>query len=136
MLLALAAMVSLQPDDVQPNCAGNTLEVNACLAGKVKTAQERLDRYVQAALERYGSDEPGDAAIRLGITASQDAFEAYRSIECDAVYENWKEGTIRGAMGATCAIGLTDQRTHVVWEHWLRYMDSTPPILAEPKPTE
>ena len=85
-------------------------------------------------LTRHGDDN--EAAIRLGIQASQDAFEAYRSIECATIYENWKDGTIRGAMSLTCETGLTDQRTHAIWQHWLQYMDSTPPILPEPKPNE
>ena len=136
MLLALTMMVSLQPDDVKSNCAGNTLEINACLAVKRDRSEKRLQDYVRAAIDRHTDEDGKSDSVAFGIQASQTAFEAYRSIECAVVYEDWKEGTIRGAMGSTCATELTDQRTHTVWENWLRYMDSTPPILPEPKPTE
>jgi uncharacterized protein YecT (DUF1311 family) len=130
MAAALAA-------DVAANdlCKGATTpEVNACAALSLKASKVRLDRYLQAALDRYADDN--DSAVRLGIEASQSAFEAYRSTECATVYENWKGGTIRNAMELGCEIELTDQRTHDVWQHWLKYMDSTPPILPEPKPTK
>ena len=136
MLLALAMIVSLQPDDVQPNCSGNTLEINACLGEKRDRSEKRLQNYVRAAIDRHIDQDGKSDSVALGIQASQTAFEAYRAIECAAVYERWKEGTIRGAMGSSCATELTDQRTRTVWENWLRYMDSTPPILPEPKPTE
>lgn len=132
MIVALLlSMVGPAPDP----CGGATTpETNACLAGKLDKSKERLDRYLQAALHRYNGEDK--AAVRLGISASQDAFEAYRSIECATVYENWKEGTIRGAMNLSCQISLTDQRTHAVWQNWLVYPDSTPPILPEPAETE
>jgi uncharacterized protein YecT (DUF1311 family) len=121
--------------DSAHTCKGSTTpEVNACAALELKASKARLDKYLQAAFDRYGEDE--DAAVRLGIEASQNAFEAYRATECATVYENWKGGTIRGAMELSCEIELTDERTHQVWANWLQYMDSSPPILPEPKPTE
>src|SRR5438270_14021924 len=128
-LIVSAAVASADP------CKGSTTpEVNECGALKLKRSQTRLDKYLQAANGRYSDDN--EAAVRLGIQASQGAFEAYRSTECMTVYEDWKDGTIRGAMQLGCEIELTDQRTHDVWSHWLQYMDSTPPILPEPKPTK
>ena len=136
MLLALGIMLSMQPADVRPDCDGNTLEINACLSDRLERAQERLDAYRQAALDRHGGEEGNEDAVNLGIRASEDAFEAYRSIECRTVYENWKQGTIRGAMNLSCLIRLTDERTHTIWRNWLHYADSTPPILPEPRPTD
>lgn len=135
MILALLLGAALSSAPASDPCEGaSTPEINECLAGKVEKSKARLDQYLQAALDRYdGGDE---AAVRLGIKASQDAFEAYRSIECATILEHWKGGTIRGVMILSCEIGLTDQRTHTVWQHWLQYADSTPPILPEPRPTE
>jgi uncharacterized protein YecT (DUF1311 family) len=115
-------------------CPGETtLEINDCLARQQQRAQARLDKYIVAATERYAADQP---AVRLGIEASEKAFEAYREIECSTVYEDWKDGTLRAAMELGCKTELTDARTRTVWNNWLRYMDSTPPILPEPKPTK
>ena len=131
-LATAAALAQIKPSERLCDDSGTTVAVNACLDAKLKRANARLDRYVQAAIHRY-EDEP---AVRRGILASQKAFEAYRKIECDTVFEQWKEGTIRGSMLLGCQIALTDDRTHEVWQHWLEYLDSTPPILPEPGPTK
>ncbi len=135
MLLALAMAISLQAGNVQADCDGNTIEINACLSARLERAQRRLDDYHQAAVDRYSTGEENQDAVRLGIQASQSAFEAYRAIECSTVYEEWKEGTIRDAMNIQCLIRLTDERAHAIWRNWLRYPDSTPPIRPEPAQT-
>ncbi len=125
------AMASDEPLAVR--CPGETtIEIDDCLGQQLRGAQARLDKYLRAAIERYAEENP---AVRLGIEASEKAFEAYREIECSTVYEDWKDGTIRGAMNLGCRIRLTDERTRTVWANWLQYMDSTPPILPEPKAT-
>jgi uncharacterized protein YecT (DUF1311 family) len=135
LLASCAASAAAADDGAQAAiCPGETtLEINQCLAQQQQRAQARLDKYVEAAMKRYAEEQP---AVRLGIEASEKAFEAYREIECATVYENWKDGTIRGAMDLGCQIALTDERTHTVWSNWLTYMDSAPPDLPEPKPTE
>ena len=40
---------------------------------------------------------------------------------------------VRWAAYLGCKIALTQARTHWLWRNWLTYMDSTPPILPEPK---
>ena len=134
LVAAACSSSALAIDDAQAApCPGETtLEINDCLAQQLKAAQARLDKYFQAAIERHADDQP---AVRLGIESSEKAFQAYRGIECSTVYEDWKEGTIRNAMALGCEIQLTDSRTHTIWSNWLRYMDSTPPVLPEPKPT-
>lgn len=107
--------------------------MNDCLAAQVERSQARMAHYLEVAKDRYADEQP---AVRLGIEASQRAFEAYRGIECDTVYEDWKDGTIRGVMSLGCLLGLNDERTHTIWRNWLQYMDSTPPMLPEPESTE
>jgi uncharacterized protein YecT (DUF1311 family) len=136
MLLALMVAIWVQPGDVRPDCNGNTLEINACLAERLDRANGRLEEYQQAAVDRYLADENDGDAIIVGIEASQRAFEAYRAIECTTVLEVWKGGTIRTAMYLGCLIRLTDERTHTIWRNWLRYMDSTSPLRPEPTATE
>lgn len=135
VLTAGGAVEAREQDTTASDCAAaeTTLEINDCLGAQVERSQARLERYLQAAEDRYADGQP---AVRLGIESSQKAFEAYRAIECSTVYEDWKEGTIRNAMALGCTLRLNDARTRTVWENWLRYMDSTPPILPEPRPTE
>ena len=135
MLVTLAMTMMLQSEVIKPDCGGSTLEVNACVADKLDRANKALEKYVQAATDRHTDENGKSDSVALGIQASQSAFEAYRDIECDAVFEDWIGGTIRTVMSLECRLRLTDERTHTVWENWLRYMDSTPPILPEPKPT-
>lgn len=110
------------------NCDGSTPEMNECMAGILERAIARKDRYLAAALQRH-SDKPELVAM---IRQSDKASDAYREAECEAMYEDWKEGTIRTIMGLSCSIALADERTRTIWQNWLTYMDSTPPDLPEP----
>lgn len=111
--------------------AYTTLAMNDCLAGILTQSDERRASYVAKALERH-ADRP---ALAQMIAASDSAFVAYRDSECGAVYEDWKEGSIRGVMSLTCRIDMTDKRILTVWENWLTYPDSTPALMPEPEPT-
>lgn len=113
------------------DCDGSTLEMNECMAAIRERASERKARYLAAAVAR-NADRPELVAL---IRKSDAAFEAYREAECAAVYEDWKEGTIRNAMALSCSTALVDERTRVIWQNWLTYMDSTPPDLPEPGPS-
>ena len=136
MMVAVTMAMLLQPEGVKPDCGGSTVEMNACMAEKLDQAEKRLQTYVQAAIDRHTDVGGKFDNVALGVQASQSAFEAYRDIECDAVLEDWKEGTIRGVMTLGCRLTLTNERTRTVWTNWLQYIDSTPPILPEPKPIE
>lgn len=109
----------------------STLELNACFAARLDRALERQKHYLETALARV-KERPELAAM---IRASDTAFAAYRESECGAVWEDWKDGTIRTIESLGCSIALTDQRTNDIWRNWLQYMDSTPPVLPEPGPT-
>ncbi|MEL6878418.1 MAG: lysozyme inhibitor LprI family protein, partial [Pseudomonadota bacterium] len=122
-----------EPPALASSCteAFTTLEMNECLAGILARAQSSQDQYLSSALERY-TDRP---VLAANIAASDKAFAAYRDAECDAVYEDWKEGSIRNIMSLTCRIEMTDARTHSIWRNWLTYQDNATPILPEPAPT-
>jgi uncharacterized protein YecT (DUF1311 family) len=134
MLLAALAVLLVQSDKIKPDCNGSTPEIATCMEEKLDRAEKRLQTYLQAAIEKNTDDSGNAGSVVLGINASQAAFESYRKIECYTVYEDYKEGTIRGIMNLGCQLNLTNERTHVVWANWLQYMDSTPPKLPEPKP--
>lgn len=118
-------------NSVTYDCDGTTLEMNQCMADILAKAESRQAEYLAAAVERH-SDRPDLVAM---IRAGDDAFVAYGKAECGAVWEDWKDGSIRTIMSLTCSIGLADKRTHDIWENWLTYMDSTPPVKPEPGPT-
>jgi uncharacterized protein YecT (DUF1311 family) len=132
MLILALAVIAADPCD-----GSSTPEVNACLARQADTAQAELDRYLataRAKLAHEGAEPASDTPKLLaGFDAAEHAWEDYRKQQCDNIYVHWQGGTIRGAMALGCQISLTRQRTHVVWEDYLTYMDSTPPVLPEPK---
>ena len=130
-LLLPAARASARALEDGPACAseGTTLAINRCMGGLLDGAEARQATYLQAAMERH-ADRPELARI---IAESDARFAAYRETECGAVWEDWKDGTIRTAMALACAITLTERRTHDIWRNWLTYMDSTPPMLPEPE---
>jgi uncharacterized protein YecT (DUF1311 family) len=113
------------------DCDGTTIEMDQCMSEILARSTERKDQYLAAALARH-DDSPDLAKM---IQQSETAAEAYRKQECDALYEDNKEGTIRNYVYLSCAIALVDERTRTIWQNWLTYADSTPPMLPEPGPS-
>tara|TARA_B100000678_G_scaffold221054_2_gene188399 strand:+ start:684 stop:1124 length:441 start_codon:yes stop_codon:yes gene_type:complete len=136
--LALLVLVQAQGGAAADPCEGSTtIAVNQCLANKVDAAQAEMERYLAAARKRaaeMGGTPPGASEKELltGFDAAQDAWAKYRDAQCDAIYTYWQGGTIRGAMALGCTLELTQQRTHFLWESFLTFPDSTPPVLPEP----
>lgn len=106
-----------------------TNDVEVCVAGIAEKATENLKRYIAVARERIGDDKQALKAFE----AVQTAFEAYEKSMCDAVYQYWREGTIRGTKSQCCSLRLLNDRTVSVWEEYLQYEDSTPPPLPRPE---
>lgn len=120
-------------------CGGPTTpEVDACEAEYAHRDDLELGRYVAAARKRL-MEEAKDAPNRQGpiralaeFDAAQVAWTAFRKAECDAVYDWWSDGTIRGAMYWTCWQAVTELRTTDVWSIWLNYMDNTQALMPKP----
>ena len=111
--------------------AETTLAMHECFGALLERAEAKMQLYLDAALARI---EGQDAQTFL-VQSTQEGFKAYRGGECGGVHEQYAGGSIRNVMYLDCAITLTDQRTHTIWQNWLTYMDSTPPLLPEPGPT-
>ncbi|EPA8650888.1 lysozyme inhibitor LprI family protein [Photobacterium damselae] len=107
----------------------NTIQINQCAAIKLETAQAQLVQYLKASLTHNANDPELVEAIKV----AQKDWQAYMTAHCNAVYTQWREGTIRGVMAIYCKTELTEQRTHELWQNFLTYMDSTPAVLPEPK---
>ncbi len=126
MIIATLLLTAADP------CSGSTTrDVEQCLAADLDRADAVLNRYYTAAVARLTRDRELTALAKL--RTSERAWIAYRDTECDAVYENWKGGTIRGAMSLSCRTALTKARTMAIWQNWLTYADSTTPILPKPQ---
>ncbi|WP_017460458.1 lysozyme inhibitor LprI family protein [Dyella ginsengisoli] len=111
-----------------PPCNGSTPEMQACMGKKLDAANAMLARYLAAAQARIDRD----FGSRPNLGAAQTAWVHYRKIECGDVFEYWAQGTYRTIASAECMLRLTRQRTHEVWQAYLTYQDSTPPLLPEP----
>ncbi len=109
--------------------ARTTIEINQCAAIELESAQAQLAEYLQASVEHHADDSELVAAIK---TAQKD-WQAYITSHCDAVYTQWRDGTIRGVMSLSCKTQLTQQRTHEIWANFLTYMDNSPAVLPEPE---
>ena len=109
--------------------AVNTIQVNQCASIELESAKAELSYYLDASFEHNSHDPELVKAIKM----AQNNWEIYMSSHCDSVYTQWREGTIRGVMAISCKTKLAKQRTHEIWSNFLTYMDSTPPVLPEPK---
>ncbi len=118
-----------QAEEIDCNNAITTYDMNRCAAKEVEAADIRLEQYLAKAKEKYADDK----AVFKSIENGQMAWLAYRKTHCDSVREIWSGGTIRGVMVSGCKLQLTKERTHTIWADYLTYMDSTPPLLPEPK---
>lgn len=125
MPLRLLALVLADP------CvdANNAVARDTCLARASNAAEVEMNRYLGAARKRATAD---GAAVAKAFEEAQARWLAFRKGECDAVYAHWQDGAVRGAKLLACRIALTEARTHWLWQAWLTYSDSTPPLLPEP----
>jgi uncharacterized protein YecT (DUF1311 family) len=128
--LAMLPIASLaQQDEIDCENALNTLEINQCAAIELQTAEQQLETYLQASFE-HNAEDP---ILVESIKRSQADWSTYMTAHCDAIYTQWRDGSIRGVMVLSCKTELTKDRTHQIWANFLTYMDSTPPVLPEPK---
>ena len=127
--LAILPMTALaQQDEIDCENAMNTLEINQCAAIELQTAEEQLETYLQASFEHNAEDRTLVEAIKRAQTDRS----TYMTAHCEAIYTQWRDGSIRGVMALSCKTELTKERTHQIWANFLTYMDSTPPVLPEP----
>ncbi|CDT54855.1 conserved exported hypothetical protein [Vibrio coralliirubri] len=130
-LIAVCISFSALADEGVVDCenAMNTIEINHCAVIELESAQAELDNYLAVSFEHNAYD----AELVASIKKAQESWQAYMTAHCDSVYTQWRDGSIRGVMALSCKTTLTKQRTHEVWANFLTYMDSTPPVLPEPK---
>jgi len=112
-------------DGLCPN-AVTTLEINRCLSKEIAHAESDLNRYLAEARRLLAEESEAAAAL----DRAQASWLAYRDADCNAVFELYAQGTIRGPMGGGCKLIRTQRRIHDIWETYLRSTDAP---LPEPK---
>lgn len=132
-LIYITLLTHTSASDKELDCAKAfmTPDINHCEYLKVVKAEEVLQTYINKSSERYSTEKDFNKHMK----ASQETWLKYREAQCDAVYNLWITGTIRGLMSLRCKLDLTKKRTHDIWVTYLTYMDSTPAILPNPYPT-
>ena len=106
-----------------------TVETNDCISAQIQNAKKELAKYLKASKHRLASEPK----VAEELDKSQKAWLLYRDSHCGAIYQYWIEGSVRGAMAGNCILKQTRRRTHDLWEAYLTFVDTTPPILPEPK---
>jgi uncharacterized protein YecT (DUF1311 family) len=137
---AVEGWLVLPAHDEPPTCDrdGSMYEMKACAGDDLEREQERMRRYMEAAEAR--ARDLDEASVRYGpqtrqaawLSESQEAWRGYADSRCHGVLEATSGGTMGGLGYAWCMTDVTRRRTHDIWEDYLTYADSTPPILPEP----
>jgi uncharacterized protein YecT (DUF1311 family) len=93
--------------------AYTTIELNQCAESEYQKADKNLNVAYQAALTVSESiDEVQQRKdTRQSLIEGQRFWVKFRDKDCDAVYNLWSGGTIRGVMYWGCMIDRTKQRT-------------------------
>ena len=131
LLFALVAFAFQVQAEEKIDCkkAISTPDVNYCIGLELDKKEAVLEKYLAKSIERHSYD---DVTVN-SLKKSQQTWLKYREDYCNAIYDYWREGTIRGAMFLNCKIRLTKLRTHVIWSDYLTFMDSSEPVLPEPE---
>ena len=128
LLVSSSAMAAAEETKIDCGNANTTLEINQCAENKFDVAEQQLQQYLAKSIQQNSNDK----ALVDAINTAQKHWQQYRQSECNAVYTQWQQGTIRGVMVISCKTELTQQRTYTLWENYLRPMDSSVAILPEP----
>ena len=128
LLVPGVAMATTPTTKINCDDAYSTLEINQCAADKFDAADQQLQVYLTKSIQQNSTDK----ALVDAIEIAQKQWLQYRQAECNAVYTQWQQGTIRGVMTLSCKLALTQQRTLTVWENYLRPMDSSEAVLPKP----
>jgi uncharacterized protein YecT (DUF1311 family) len=117
MLLAITPALGIaQSKQADPCFQGNTVEINQCLGNRLEARDKALNAAYGALLKRLDASDPTDGvdyqAIKRQLVDAQRAWINFSQNDCNARYELYAGGTIRGAVYAGCMIAHTERRTN------------------------
>ena len=122
-------------------CAGmpqeTTLDMDACMDVQLKQLSWVKDKYLARALNRLQQDNKDSPPRLQELTrALNDESQAWDTLIDKAAASTKADsagGTISTVSISLRQIGLIELQIHDIWDHWLRFEDTTPPLLPEPK---
>ncbi|WP_437616251.1 lysozyme inhibitor LprI family protein [Erwinia sp. V71] len=114
------------PDNPQQT----TIDMNDCMGTKRDAVESVEAKYVSMARQRISAKQ--DNQTLDAFEAENKAWDVLIETASHATDVDWREGTIRGVKATDREIALIELRIHNQWQNWLRYEDSTPPVLPEP----
>jgi uncharacterized protein YecT (DUF1311 family) len=115
ILALLAAPAGAEPDCTSPV----TSEINECARIRFEAADKALNVEYQQVLESLARStvDPTQTQYkdaRRMLIHAQRAWVVFRKKDCDAVFEYWRDGTIRTSMYFECMTNRTEQRTREI----------------------
>lgn len=108
-LLPLAAHASAACDNPM-----TTIELDNCALVRYQAKDKTLNLAYQAALQRLDDwiDDPRQRSeTKQGLLEAQRLWVQFRDKDCGAVFDLWRQGTIRGNMFMECMSERTESRT-------------------------
>ncbi|MBP2199098.1 lysozyme inhibitor LprI family protein [Pantoea cypripedii] len=114
------------PDNPQQT----TIDMNDCMSTKRDAAKSVEEKYLNTARQRISAKQ--DNQTLNAFEAENNAWDILINTASHATGVEWQGGTIRGVKATDREIALIELRIHNQWQNWLRYEDSTPPVLPEP----
>jgi len=112
LLLLIITASSARASDLCDK-AYTTIELNKCGESEYQKADNKLNAAYRAALKISESIEDAQQRkdTRQALVEAQWIWVKFRDKDCDAVYNLWSSGTIRGVAYWGCMYDRTEQRT-------------------------
>jgi uncharacterized protein YecT (DUF1311 family) len=115
LLLMTPALGIAQSKQVDPCYQGNTVEINQCLGNRLEARDKALNAAYGALLKRIDASDPTDGldyqAVKRQLVEAQRAWISFSKNDCQARYDLYANGSIRGAVYTGCMIAHTERRT-------------------------
>jgi len=116
MLAAMTPMLGIAQSKSADQCSqGNTIEINQCLGNRLEARDKALNAAYGALIKRLDASDPTDGvdyqAIKRQLVEAQRAWISFSKIDCQARYDLYGNGSIRGAVYTGCMIAHTERRT-------------------------
>lgn len=93
---------------------------------KMEIVYDEMDAYLAEALS-------ANPELQDSIRNAHELWKKYADAQCDSIYEKWGGGSVRFYEYYRCQKELAQERTYVIWDSYLTYVDNTPPILPDPR---
>jgi len=112
--------------------AHSTIGIERCTSRKVFAARDIMNGYFNKSMERFADDVKVTSALQQG----QSAWLEHVKSHCNAVWQIWRDGSIKNVRYLMCELNLVQQRTYVLWQSLRVFADSTSSLLPEPFPID